>query len=794
MRLRATLFYTTAILGAATVVTPAWAQESDVDAGDSEQVDAERRSAAIPTIVVTAQKREQSVQDVPISLQVVTGDDLQDMQISGVEDLAGSLPNVFVTKASVSSNVYIRGVGSGANAGFEQAVATFVDGVYHGRSRYTQSAFVDVERVEVLRGPQSIYFGNNAIGGAFSVVTRSPDLRNWEGNVQASYEIVGNEPVIEAAVGGPLIQDKLGVRIAGRYSDLGGFIENTNSGEDNPQVEDKFVRGTVLAQLGDFWQASFKAEYGKQDSIAPFANQLTNCPPAPPFSAATTFSCNYALATGAETELDYRRSSTPGEFGDTEAQEYVFKVEKDNEVGLGIVFQAALSKYDFFLAADTDGTAGNFFSFNTFEAVDQKTLELRFNSPADSPVEYTFGGYYLETDTQIDTTLNFPFANALLTGPLAALAPYAPLSGDISLNQDEEAMSLFGSVTVPLADTLSVTGGLRYTHSRKEGVQSATNATANDTFGLSVTPLPDALQPVAAFLTGFNNHTTRGIVQDDDFLPSVSLQYEPSDDLTIYAKFSEGFKAGGLDAVELTGIPSRLTFAPETVDSYEIGLKSFLFDRSLSFNIAAFRSDYSDLQQSVAQFTATSAFITIANVGGLRTQGIEAGAVWQINDNLRFGADVAYLDASYQDYANAGCTALQALEAQNAGEVGCSQDLTGRPPPFAPDYSGNVRLGYETPIGDSLKFTLDGAVNFSGGYHVIADLDPNTRQSAWEKFDLRAGFGDIDDRWNIAVVGRNLGNTVTIGSTNDVVASAGSYVQQVQRGRTVALQARFRFN
>jgi iron complex outermembrane recepter protein len=794
MRVRATLFYTTAILGAATVVTPAWAQAGDDSAADTEQVEPERRPTAVPTIVVTAQKREQSIQDVPISLQVVTGENLQDMQISGVEDLAGSLPNVFVTKGSVSSNVYIRGVGSGANAGFEQAVATFVDGVYHGRSRYTQSAFVDVERVEVLRGPQSIYFGNNAIGGAFSVVTRSPNLGNWEGSVQASYEIEGDEPVVEAAVGGPLIQDRLGIRIAGRYSDLGGYIENTTSGESNPQVEDKFIRGTVLAQLGEDWQASFKAEYGKQDSIAPFANQLTNCPPAAPFTVASTFSCAFAVANGEETELDYRRSSTPGEFGDVEAQEYVFKVEKDNEVGPGIVFQAALSKYDFLMAADLDGTSGNFFSFNTFESLDQKTLELRFNSPVDSPVDFTFGGYYLDTDTVIDTTLNFPFSSALLNGPLAVLAPFAPLSGDISLDQNEEAMSLFASMTVPLAETLSLTGGLRYTHSRKEGIQSATNATANDTYGLSVTPLPDPLQPVAGLLSGFNKHTTRGIVQNDDFLPSVSLQYEPSDDLTIYAKFSEGFKAGGLDAVELTGIPSRLTFDPETVESYEIGLKSFLFDRSLSFNIAAFRSDYSDLQQSVAQFTATSAFITIANVGGLRTQGIEAGAVWQITDNLQLGADVAYLDAAYQDYTNAGCTALQALEAQNAGQVGCSQDLTGEAPPFAPDYSGNIRIGYEAPIGNALKFSIDGAVKFSGGHHVIADRDPNTRQSAWEKFDLRVGVGDIDDRWSVAVVGRNLADTLTIGSSNDVTASAGSYVQQVQRGRTIALQARFRFD
>ncbi|WP_254305891.1 TonB-dependent receptor [Sphingopyxis sp. BSNA05] len=150
-------------------------------------------SAQVEEIIVTAQRRDQSAQDVPISMQVVSGDDLQDRQISGTGDLADSLPNVMVTNDSVSNNIYVRGVGSGSNAGFEQAVATFVDGVYHGRSRYSQSTLVDVQRIEVLRGPQTIFFGNNAVGGAFSVTTRKPSLSNWEGYAQGAYEFKADE-------------------------------------------------------------------------------------------------------------------------------------------------------------------------------------------------------------------------------------------------------------------------------------------------------------------------------------------------------------------------------------------------------------------------------------------------------------------------------------------------------------------------------------------------------------------------------------------------------------------------
>nr|WP_254305890.1 hypothetical protein [Sphingopyxis sp. BSNA05] len=224
---------------------------------------------------------------------------------------------------------------------------------------------------------------------------------------------------MEGAVGGPIVEDKLGIRIAGRYSDSDGYIKNLTTGQDNPAIEDKFLRMTTNLRISDAWDASFKVEYGKQDSVGSFPSQLTDCPPEPPFSAATTFSCGYALAVGEESAFDFRRSSGGGEIGSIEANEYVLTLEKDNVDGPGIVFQAALSKHDFLLAADTDGVSADFFTFNTAEHLNQKTLEARINSPENSSIEYTAGFYYLDTDSRIDTTLNFPFATALLAGPLA---------------------------------------------------------------------------------------------------------------------------------------------------------------------------------------------------------------------------------------------------------------------------------------------------------------------------------------------------------------------------------------
>jgi len=750
-------------------------------------------AAQVEEIVVTAQKREESIRDVPISMVAVQGDELRDRQISRLEDLAKTLPAIFVSQGTVSNNIYVRGVGSGSNAGFEQAVATFVDGVYHGRSRYAQSAAVDVARIEVLRGPQTIYFGNNAIGGAFSVTTTKPNLSRWEGYGMASYEFVGNEPVVEAAAGGPIVTDTLAIRIAGRYSDLNGFIKNEGTRQRNPKVEDKFIRFSALWQMAPDWSATVKAEYGKQDSIAPFAAQLTNCPPGPAFNPATTFSCAYALATKQESNFDFTRSSGKGERGNIEASEYLLKIERDNSDGVGIVALGSFSKHDFLVAADTDGVPANFFSYNSPEDLKQTTLELRLSSPKDSKLQYIVGGYFLDSESNVQTVLNFPFATVLLTGPLAPLAPYAPLAGSIHLNQKEAAYSAFGAVTYPLTDKLSATVGLRYTHSDKQGIQSATNATSNDPLGLTTTRLPDALQPVARFLTGFVDHTTAATVKGSAFLPSATLQYKLDRDVSFYAKFSEGFKAGGFDAVELTGIADRLHFNPETVRAYEVGMKTLFFDRTVAFNLSLFRSDYKDLQQSVTQITPTSAFIRVTNVGGLRTQGAEAELRWQPNQYFDFGVDVAYLDASYKNYTNAGCTAEQAIKATQAGITSCVQDLSGRSPPFSPKWSGNIRAGYNQPIGNTLRFRADAILALSASYDVSADKDPTVRQHGWQQFDLRLGMGDIDEKWELALVGKNLTNEKILGSVSGVVASSGSFTRAIQRGRQVAVQARFKF-
>jgi outer membrane receptor protein involved in Fe transport len=211
-------------------------------------------SRSLEEVVVTAQKREQSLQDVPISILVTTGEALEKQNLARLEDLTQQMPNVHVSRGTIADQLTIRGVGSGLNGGFEQSVGTYVDGVYHGRGHASQSSFVDVERLEVLRGPQSIYFGNNAIGGAFSVATRKPG-DSWETQTKASYETEARESTIEVGTGGP-VSDTLGLRVAARYSDMDGFLKNAGTGQRNPGIEDKFVRATLMWEPGDLWKTT----------------------------------------------------------------------------------------------------------------------------------------------------------------------------------------------------------------------------------------------------------------------------------------------------------------------------------------------------------------------------------------------------------------------------------------------------------------------------------------------------------------------------------------------------------
>lgn len=744
--------------------------------------------AEIEEVIVTAQKREQTIQDVPISILVTSGDVISKQQIGNLEELSLRLPNVMIKQGPASNQLYIRGVGSSISGGFEQSVGTFVDGIYHGRSRYTQGALVDIDRVEVLRGPQSIYFGNNAIGGAFNVTTRRPS-EEWEGYVQSGWEFEHEELTVEAAAGGPLT-DSFGIRFAVSYSDLDGYIENPIAGRMEPSPENKFGRIYVVWKPKENLDFGLKYEKGEFDSEAGLPIQMTNCPPAEPFTPGRA--CASALSSqGFEAEFDQRRTTTPGSRDERiEADFEEVMLSLDYAIGdYTFTTIAGHTEYDYFMAADTTQSVEPIIGFRAPEDFEQDSIELRFTSPQGEQVEWVAGAYWQQSDLSYETSVAFHLLTPLIAvnPAFASLQPYAPIGTMGLLLQNEETRSLFGAVTWNFDDRLRATFGLRWTEVEKDVRQLATPVELDDFFG-GRTPLPADVLALGAALTGTVPHDNRTSRKDDDLIPSFNVQYDFNDSVMLYAGFSQGFKSGGFDAFELTGDLSRLTFGPETVDAYEVGFKATW--PGLSLNIAAFRNEYEDLQQSVAQTADTGiTFFSVSNVGGLVSQGLEIDIFWAVAQNWRFNLGAAFLNAEYEDYRSAGCTIAQQFNTP-VGQT-CTQDLTGEAPPFAPDLSGSVGIEYLRPFVSGLELSASLTMNFTDEYDVISDNERNLRQRAHEKLDARIAVSGANGSWEVAVLGKNLTDKLTSAFGQDTPTSPGTFWQLLERPRTIALQARY---
>ncbi len=775
-------------------------------------------SGALEEIVVTAQKRSESLQDVPISIAVLTGDAIASQKLQSLSDLSGRLPNVYVGGGTITNSLFIRGVGSGVNVGFEQSVATFEDGVYHGRSKYSTGTFVDVAQLEVLRGPQSLYFGNNAIGGAFSVTSRRPG-KVWEGQVSESYEFNAKENIIEAAAGGPL-SDTVGVRLAGRVSNMKGWIQDLASGERNPDDNNKFGRVTLVWDAAKDWTVTLKGELGQDHSIAPNPTRLTNCPPLAEYPSAVWQQqlCGAAIAMNEANTSDTQRYGLAGEKGSVRSSDVMLNIEHKTDDGPGFAAQIAHTQFNSSTNGATAGVSIPWFQYSDYEKYSQTSVEMRLTSPDSAKLKYIVGVYGMRDNLDVDTPIVFSFLTPVigfLEGPYCpyvspdsclppgVLSQFTPLGVDVGLNQHESTYSGFGSLSYPLADKLTATVGGRWTRSQKDGTQFTVNQKANDNFNSNGTAVPGTLievapgysiplfQILAQAFTTYQNHSLTQSLTGQAFLPSGNLTYKWTDDVSTYVSYSKGWKAGGFDGSDTVSDPAALTYGPETVQSYELGLKSMWLDHRLSFNVGIFNSEYKGLQQGVTVATATSVVVHTMNVGNLTSRGVEVDANYRINRIWRAGLNFSYLDAKYGSYDNAGCTQLQSLHAP-AGQV-CYQSLSGKAPPFAPKYTGNAQLGFAIPVGANLQLSGDAILSFSDKYDMLGVNDPIGFQSAWNKVDLRVGLGGLTGNWEVAAIVKNITDEHTSYSWNPAVYGMGSYTSVTDRGRQIAVQGIYKW-
>ena len=776
-------------------------------------------------IIVTATKRVVGLQEVPIAISVMSGAEISEKGLTKMEDLAMYMPNVHVAEASAGTQMFIRGIGSGVNYGFEQSVGTFVDGVYFGRGRSARGKFLDIERVEVLKGPQSTLFGKNTVAGALNITTAQP-TEEFEGYVSAGYTTELEAMTITSMVSGPL-SDTVRGRLAVRAYDDKGYVENlAANGVDGPQNESVYVRGTLAIDLNEDWTATIKAENGYVDIIGrqeliSETNAATG--PSAALYGSPLGSTNFAAGFG-YTTYEQNVDDLPL-FDDTESN--IFQVTLDGtfaEHGVKIVL--ASTDYEFTNSLDSDYSPLKLLNRGRNEEHEQLSAEFIISSPSDDKFEYLAGGFYQQEDlsnaryTHVDMSAVGPlqagvfgqlntanpalggasFAGMFLGGNLVPATDSGILDATARsfFSQDAESWSVFAEGTYNLTDTLRVTAGLRYSEDEKEMSKRGTVGYIDPTAAAS-TLVPAQLAAVyGSALKLATVHSYTRDRKEDHVTGHVNVQWDMTNDAMVYLELGNGYKAGGFDEdngmgrqVEtLNGVSDDLAdFEDESVDTIEIGAKINLADGRGRLNIAAFSSTYEDVQ--VSTFDGNAGFV-VGNAAESEVQGIEADVLYRLTEELTLNGAFAYLDATYKSFPGAGCTNAQSI----ATPTGCVQDLTGKPLQFAPEHTANVGVTYETELSSGLLLSAGLDYNWTDDVVVSADLDDNLVQKSYGKLNARISLAG-NDQWQVSLVGKNITDEATFMWGNDIPLGSlgfkGSYFKLIDPPRTVELSARMNF-
>ena len=781
----------------------------------------EPTESRLETITVTAQAREQSLADVPISVSAVDAAKLQETATARVEDLQYLVPNFTMTETGIGTNLFSRGIGSGINQAFEQSVAMFVDGVHYGRAQQARMPFLDLQRVEMLRGPQSILFGKNAVAGALNITTAKP-TSELEGFVNASYEFENQEAVIEGAVSGP-ITDRVRGRVAMRYRDMEGFVENLTLGRDEPQREDFFIRGTLEADLTDNLTARLKLENGTYDVKGRNIEIQGEIPAAAgPFTGLTYAQILTGVfgadASVANNTFDRKRSSN-GDFSENTQDTAVLSF--DWSIGeFTLTSTTAYTNFESDELCDCDFTGASIFNAALQEEYEQISQEFRLTSPVGERFDYIAGAYLQTSEHVFRDQIIVPVDSVL--GP--AVNASAPGAGTVILgtqaareaNVDADVLSAFAQFNWHMNDALTLQLGGRFTQEDKDGdrtieivdldfnalpaAQITAPAVYAGVFGISSSNLAN-LGPTGAALIGLlGEHPVEASRSESQFSPDVKLIWEPNNDLLLYASWAQGFKSGGFDFRAnnrsfYSSMAESFEFEDEQATNYEAGGKFTLAGGNAQLNFAAFFTEFEDLQVSI--FDGVLGF-NVGNAASAEIMGLEVDGRWAVTDNWTLSSSVALTDFEFIDFQNGQCyfgaTPDVDLNGDGTPEL-C--DYSGNSNQLVSDVQGTLAADFEYPLFASLN--LVGSVNafYTSEYDASATFDPALVQDAYTTLNLRLGV-QSDDGWSVAVLAKNITDEDILQFGGDVPLSGSSFGAKSNYafynvGRTVAVQAGYRF-
>lgn len=773
-------------------------------------------TAGIEEVIVTARKREERLIDVPVSAAVLTAEELDRYRTRDLAELTQRIPGLSISHAAgggQGGNISIRGVGNLAvDYGTDQPVSLVLDGMSFQRSHVLDVGFFDLQSVEVLKGPQSLYFGKNSPAGVIGVTSKSPTVGNEiEGFVRASYEFVSEDPVIEAGISFP-VGDTVAMRVAGRYQDMnGGWLDNSAQAIDNslpdgvvgitqystplplrgpsydeyPGQEQTVIRWTTVWEPTDNFEAKLKLFYSESEQNDSGVTVLVACADGVgtnPYYGAGPFLWPDVSQTCTDSPRLKRNGALPpadianAHPGLDAGDKFYNRVENDIYTlelnwDLGDYLVTSLSsywEYEHLEYTNYDYTSFAVVISEQGESGDSFTQELRIQSDFDGKFNFMAGVFYEDLFRDLDAPVQILTENLsnIFGASVPATGAAPPYTGTyINYHQhwdnDVESFSIFGSVDYQINDQWKVSGGVRYTDEDREAVGG--NLFENSG-ALGFGPVGLTYEPKDS---------------TDNTSPEFTVSYNPREDLMFFGAYKSGFQSAGISnpgtVPNLAALPKdvandTLVFDETTVEGFELGMKGRFMDNRLSAEVIGFYFESEDLQVGIFNSNTTS--FTLQNAAEAENYGVEANVIYQMSDSIQLRAALSYAHLEFSEWKDAGCHPVDGARTDLATQTapGCHigpdgvpiQDLSGEEyggPPFVI----NIGATYNTTIFDSwgLEASFD-TIHHSDGERVLNQ--PYTDVPDRTVTHLAATLFQQNGPWEVGVSCTNCFNEIYVTS------------------------------
>ncbi|MEM1134023.1 MAG: TonB-dependent receptor [Pseudomonadota bacterium] len=682
---------------------PVYAQQVE----DAEPAEIIQDESPTDVIVVTARRKEERLQDVPIAVTAVAGEVLDRRQSENIADIQALIPNATFNPhggSNNNANVTIRGIGQTDQFFmFDSGVGIYLDDVYLARAQASLLETVDIERIEVLRGPQGTLYGKNTSGGAIKVVTRDPIPSAFEGDATVT---VGSFDAFTGRlmVNVPVVEDVFGLRATLLVRQRDGFVENLDTGEDT--FDRDYIGGQItgLVQLSDRLSFRFAADAMRDRSVpAGVTNVNTiSLPPQlnlPPVPVRRT-----------------RVGITPQNDQDVFGINGTFRWEGDN---FELRWINSYRKLEFQDRFDFDGYAFPLIGSDQTQESDQLSSELQANFGLGDNLDIVAGLYYFQegTDSFTNVPNNFPVE--------AAPNFFIFLENNFVQITDLETQSYaaFANFDWQLTDRLSLSGGIRYTLDEKDYDASL----SNDVF------------PQSNFAFASKDNWSA-------WTPRIALDFQITPEILTYVSYATGFRSGGFNP-RAASAEVALPYDTETSETYELGLKSSLFDNRLTWNSAVFYNSFEDYQTNLVTEVGfppvPTSFFT--NAGGFESWGFETEFVARVTNELTFTGQASFFDDQFEDF-------LDPI-------VG---NFADKRLPNAPHFTAGFSVNYITRLTDNLDLQIDGDVGHQSSSFISILNEPDLKRDANTIFNARIAFNFKDPEMQVFFGGRNLTDEVVI--------------------------------